>query len=62
MSNENLTETKPVEQAPATEKTTTQATENLLTTKTENAENRFQSRGMNIFASILASVRPINSK
>ena len=38
MSNENQTETKPVEQAPATEQTTTQATENLLTTKTENAE------------------------
>ncbi len=38
MSNENQTETKSVEQAPATEQTTTQATENLLTTKTENAE------------------------
>ena len=38
MSNENQTETKSVEQAPATEQTTAQATENLLTTKTENAE------------------------
>ena len=38
MSNENQTDTKSVEQAPATEQTTTQATENLLTTKTENAE------------------------
>ena len=38
MSNENQTETKSVEQAPATEQTTTQATENLLTTKTENAD------------------------
>ena len=36
MSNENLTETKPVEQA-TTEKAT-QATENLLSTQTENAE------------------------
>ena len=36
MSNENLTETKPVEQA--TTETTTQATENLLSTQTENAE------------------------
>ena len=38
MSNENQTETKSVEQAPATEQTTAQATENLLTTKTKNAE------------------------
>lgn len=38
MSNENQTETKSVEQTPATEQTTAQATENLLTTKTENAE------------------------
>ena len=38
MSNENQTETKSVEQVPATEQTTAQATENLLTTKTENAE------------------------
>ena len=36
MSNENLTETKPVEQA--TEQTTQQANENLLNTQTENAE------------------------
>ena len=36
MSNENLTETKPVEQA--TTETTTQATENLLSTQNENAE------------------------
>ena len=38
MSNENLTETKPVEQTPTTEQTTTQANENLLTTQTENVE------------------------
>ena len=36
MSNENLTETKPVEQA--TEQTTQQANENLLNTQTDNAE------------------------
>ena len=36
MSNENLTETKPVEQA--TTETTTQANENLLTTPTDNVE------------------------
>ena len=36
MSNENLTETKPVEQTPTTETTTQQANENLLTTQTEN--------------------------
>ena len=39
MSNENLTETKPVEQA-TTETTTQQATENLLSTQTENAETQ----------------------
>ena len=38
MSNENLTETKPVEQTQTTEQTNVQANENLLTTKTENAE------------------------
>ena len=42
MSNENLTETKPVEQTQTTEQTNVQANENLLTTKTENAE---QTRG-----------------
>ena len=38
MSNENLTETKPVEQTQATEQTTPQANENLLTTQTDNDE------------------------
>ena len=38
MSNEQQTETKPVEQTTTTEQTNVQATENLLTTKTENAE------------------------
>ena len=38
MSNENLTETKPVEQATTTETTITPATENLLSTQNENAE------------------------
>ena len=38
MSNEQQTETKPVEQTTTTEQTNVQATENLLTTNTENAE------------------------